>query len=69
MNLMQWGCRWACHQKYVLDNMKVMEKLGWVPTLWMAGCILANMTTFSFPESSQKSSPLLCRVVAIDRSF
>lgn len=24
---------------------------------------------FSFPESSQKSSPLLCRVVAIDRSF
>ena len=36
---------------------------------YLADGILANMTTFSFPESPQKSSPLLCRVVAIDRNF
>lgn len=25
-DLMQWICRWVCHQKDVLDNMRVIEK-------------------------------------------
>lgn len=43
IGLMQWGYRWVCCQKEVLDNIRVnWRNRGWVPILWMAGHILVN---------------------------